>query len=195
MESHRTISLRRQWKRNQKQHKWSDFSNDRYKTEKKHCDPSLPDKSFNKQGRLFFTLPKGTNVRKIIQILRFYLNKISRPRMRSVTWNPFPIKRLLGWWLVVSPLWRPGCFFGHNAFFSHKQIYENHKMTGIFKPFRTNDRNVSTKKKIQVETSHLNAGMYKFESSQKDESRAQSAYSSKAYNKPRDFNAQRILRL
>jgi len=39
-----------------------------------------------------------------------------------------------------------------------------------------------------METSYLNANMYKFESLQKEESRAQSADSLKAYSKPRGFN-------
>jgi len=41
---------------------------------------------------------------------------------------------------------------------------------------------------IFEKTSYLNADMRKFESSQKDESRAQRAHSVKAYNKPRAFN-------
>jgi len=36
----------------------------------------------------------------------------------------------------------------------------------------------------QVKSSYLNTDTYKFESSQKDESRAQSADSSKAYRRP-----------
>jgi len=39
-----------------------------------------------------------------------------------------------------------------------------------------------------LETSYLNTDMSKFESSQQDESRAQSADSSKAYSRPRAFN-------
>jgi len=44
-----------------------------------------------------------------------------------------------------------------------------------------------------VETGCLNVGMCKFESSQKDESKAQSAEPSKAYRKPRAFNGQYIV--
>ena len=41
-----------------------------------------------------------------------------------------------------------------------------------------------------AEYSYLNTDMYKFETSQKDESRAQSADSSKEYRKPRAFICQ-----
>jgi len=41
------------------------------------------------------------------------------------------------------------CHFGHNAFFSHKKYPKTKKITG-FKRFRTNDRNVSVKRKTQT---------------------------------------------
>ena len=64
-------------------------------------------------------------------------------------------------------------------------------MLGLTKRSVTQSR-VSVKKNVPIdsllESSYLNTDSCKFESSQKDESRAQSADSSKTYSKPRAFD-------